>query len=174
MRQYTLYLNTKTSSGFLTPIDKTNLNSVRWNINWNSIFPTSMNAIRFLNNNAKCHIKAQLVSSSGTGITWANQKGTLRIGGLVSNSQNPLNGVFLGVVKPVVSPIVATDWYLECDTTQTLGVEINIPINNNILVGLYNDAGNPMTNALEYELILHFEIEDDDNETKYLTNANNI
>jgi hypothetical protein len=171
MRQYTLYLNTKTTSGNLTPTDKSNLNCVRWSVNWNSIFPTSMNAIRFLNNNAKCRIKAQFISAAGTGITWANQKGTLRIGGLVSSSQNPVNSVVLGVVRPVVSPIVGTDWYLECDTTQTLGIEISIPTNSNICVGLYNDAGNPMTNALEYEIILHFEIEDDDSETKFLTIA---
>jgi hypothetical protein len=174
MRQYSLYLNTKTTTGYLTPVDKSNLNNVKWSVNWNNVFPTSMNAIRFLNNNSKCRIKVQLVSASGTGFTWAANKGTVRIAGLVSSSQNPVNGVVLGVVKPVVSPIVGTDWYLECDTTQTLGVEINIPSNTYIVVGFYNDAGTLMTNALEYEMILHFELEDDDTESKYLTNSNTV
>lgn len=169
MRLYSLYLNTKTTSGYLTPTDKSNLNCVRWSINWNSIFPTSMNSLRLLNNNAKCRIKAQFISAAGTGITWANHKGTLRIGGLVSNSQNPINGVLLGMIKPVVSPTVNTDWYLECDTTQTAGIEINLPTNTNICVGLYNDSGVAMTNALEYEIILHFELEEDDTESRFLT-----
>jgi hypothetical protein len=128
-----------------------------------------MNSLRLLNNNAKCRIKAQFISAAGTGITWANQKGSLRIGGLVSNSQNPISGVLLGMIKPVVSPTVGTDWYLECDTTQTAGIEINLPTNNNICVGLYNDSGVAMTNALEYELILHFELEEDDTESRFLT-----
>jgi len=170
MRLYTLYLNTKTTTGFLTPTDKSNLNCVRFSVPWESVFSTSMNAKRYLNNNAKCRIKAQFVSAASAGITWANQKGTLRIGGLTSSSQNPTNGVVLGVVKPVISPIVNTDWYLECDTTQSQGVEISIPSNNNICIGLHNDSGAPMTNALEYEIILHFELEDDDNETMYITN----
>jgi hypothetical protein len=130
-----------------------------------------MNAKRYLNPNSKCRIKAQFISAASTGITWANHKGTLRIGGIATSSQNPTSGVILGVIKPVVSPIVNTDWYLECDTTQSQGVEISIPINSNICIGLYNDAGTAMSNALEYELILHFELEDDDSETKYITNA---
>ena len=170
MRLYTLYLNTKTTTGFLTPTNKSNLNCVYFSVPWESVFSTSMNSKRYLNTNSKCRIKAQLVSASSTGITWANQKGTLRIGGLTSSSQNPTNGIILGVVKPVVSPIVSTDWYLECDTTQTAGIEISIPTNNNICIGLYNDAGTAMTNSLEYEIILHFELEDDDTESRYITN----
>jgi hypothetical protein len=170
MRLYTLYLNTKTTTGFLAPTNKSNLNCVYFSVPWESVFPTSMNAKRYLNNNSKCRIKAQFVSAASTGITWTNQKGTLRIGGLASSSQNPTSGVILGVVKPVVSPIVATDWYLECDTTQSQGVEISMPTNNNICIGLYNDSGAAMTNALEYEVILHFEIEDDDSESRYIMN----
>jgi len=170
MRIYSLYLNTKTTSGFLKPIDTGNLNCYRWLVNWETVFPTSMNAKRYLNTNAKCRVKAQLVSTSAAGITWAANKGTVRIGGLTSISQNPLNGVLLGIVKPVISPIVNTDWYLEMDTTQTAGVEISIPSNANICVGFYNDAGIAMANVQEYELILQFELEDDDTESRYITN----
>lgn len=170
MRLYTLYLNTKITTGFLAPTNKTNLNCVYFSVPWESVFPTSMNAKRYLNPNAKCRIKAHLVSAASSGIIWANHKGTLRIGGMVSNSQNPTNGVILGVVKPVVSATSTSNWYLECDTIATDGIEISIPTNNNICIGLYNDAGNAMSNSLEYELILHFEIEDDDSETKYMTN----
>jgi hypothetical protein len=170
MRNYTLYLNSKTTSGFLKPIDTGNLNCYRWLVNWETVFSTSMNAKRYLNKNAKCRVRAQFVSAAVVGITWANNKGTLRIGGLTSISQNPINGIVLGVVKPVVSPIVNTDWYLECDTTQSQGIEISIPSNTNICVGLYNDAGNAMVNVPEYEIILHFELEDDDTESRYITN----
>jgi len=172
MRLYTLYLNTKTTNGFLAPTNKANLNCVYFSVPWESVFATSMNAKRYLNNNAKCRVKAQFVSAASAGITWANQKGTLRIGGMVSSSQNPTSGVILGIVKPVISPIVNTDWYLECDTSQTAGVEIAIPTNSNICIGLYNDAGNAMTNALEYEIILHFELEDDAKESDFINNQN--
>lgn len=172
MRLYTLYLNTKTTSGILAPTNKSNLNCVYFSVPWESVFSTSMNAKRYLNNNAKCRIKAQLVSAAAVGITWANQKGTLRIGGMVSSSQNPTNGVILGVVKPVINPTLNTQWYLECDTTQTAGIEISIPTNSNICIGLYNDAGIAMTNALEYEVTLHFEIEDDATESDFINNHN--
>jgi len=172
MRLYSLYLNTKTTSGFLTPTNKANLNCVYFSVPWESVFATSMNAKRYLNNNAKCRVKVHFVSAASAGITWTNQKGTLRIGGMVSSSQNPTNGVVLGVVKPVLSPTVNTDWYLECDTTQSLGIEIAIPTNSNICIGLYNDAGVAMTNALEYEVILHFELEDDDTESDFINNQN--
>jgi hypothetical protein len=171
MRLYTLYLNTRTSSGPLAPFDKTNLNCVRWNINWNSVFPTSMNAVKLVNNNAKCRIKVQFISDASTAPTWPNQKGTLRVGGLVSNSQNAINGVLLGAVKPTQDPSDSTRRYLECDTTQAQGVEINLPSNMSICVGLYNSTGDAMTTSLEYELILHFELEDDDSESRYITNV---
>ena len=172
MRLYTLYLNTKTTTGILAPTNKSNLNCVYFSVPWESVFSTSMNAKRYLNTNAKCRVKAQFVSAASAGITWAAQKGTLRIGGMVSSSQNPTSGVILGVVKPVVSPIVNTDWYLECDTSQTAGVEISVPTNSNICIGLYNDAGVAMTNALEYEVILHFELEDDSTESIFINNQN--
>jgi hypothetical protein len=168
MRTYSLYLNTKSTNTFLKPTNKTNLNSVSFNVDWATLFPTSANATRLLNTNSKCKLKAHLISAASTGITWANQKGTLRINGLATTSQNPVNGVILGYVYPVVSPIVSTDWYLECDTTQSIGVEISIPTNPNITVSLFNDSGNAMTNSLEYELILHFEFEDDDTESVFI------
>jgi hypothetical protein len=165
MRIYTLYLNTRTATpNLLAPVDKTNLNCVKWNINWNSLFPTSMNAVRLINNTSKCRVKAQLISDASTTPAWATQKGTLRISGFSTSSQNPVSGVLLGSVKPVVNPTDATQRYLECDTTQTAGVEINLPNTMSINVCLFNSSGDAMANALEYELILHFELEDDDNE----------
>lgn len=173
MRTYSLYLNTKSTNTFLKPTNKTNLNSVSFQVDWATLFPTSSNVTRLLNNNSKCKLKAHLISEANTGITWANQKGTLRINGLATTNQNPVNGVILGYVYPEVSPTDSTKWYLECDTTQSIGVEISIPSNPNITVSLFNDTGTAMTNALEYELILHFEFEDDDTESRFI-NAKQI
>lgn len=173
MRTYTLYLNTKTTTGFLRPTDKTNLNCVRWNVDWASLFPTSTNATRLLNNNAKCRVKAYLVSAASAAPTFSAQKGTLRISGLASSSQLGSNGgVILGYIIPVANPTTAGQYYLECDTTQSIGVEINVPSNPNICVGMFDDAGVATINALEYELILHFELEEDDQETRYIMNSN--
>lgn len=173
MRTYSLYLNTKATNTFLKPTNKTNLNSVSFQVDWATLFPTSANATRLLNNNSKCKLKAHLISEANTGITWANQKGTLRINGLATTSQNPVNGVILGYVYPVTSSTDSTKWYLECDTTQSIGVEISVPSNPNITVSLFNDTGAAMSNTLEYELILHFEFEDDDTESRFI-NAKQI
>jgi hypothetical protein len=173
MRVYTLYLNTKTSSGFFKPTDKSNLNCVRWNINWDTLFPTSTNSTRLLNPNSKCRVKARLISAPGAAPAFSTHKGTLRISGLASTSQNVNGaGVVLGYILPVANPTNAGQWYLECDTTQSIGVEISQPNNPNICVGMYDDAGVATTNALEYELILYFELEEDDQETRYNTNQN--
>jgi hypothetical protein len=142
-------------------------------VDWGSLFPTSTNATRLLNNNAKCKVKAHLVSASSAAPVFSTHKGTLRISGLATSSQNPVNGVLLGYIIPVANPTTAGQWYLQCDTTQSVGVEISVPSNPNICVAMIDDTGTVGTvNALEYELILHFELEDDDTETKYNTNAN--
>ena len=38
VKVYSLYLSTLTASGPYAPVNKSNLASVQWSINWNSIF----------------------------------------------------------------------------------------------------------------------------------------
>lgn len=167
-RYYSVYLNTKTASGPLKPDNKSNLANVTFSVNWNTVFPTSTNFTRLINNNAKCILRAHLVSEVGA-LTWANNKGTLRISGIGSSSQYSLGtGVILGITKPQDDPVGAT-FYHELDTTQGVGQEISIPTQSTICVCFVKDDGVTLqTNVPEYELLLQFELEDNDAENLIL------
>jgi hypothetical protein len=167
-RYYSVYLNTRTATGQLKPIDKTNLALVRWEVNWNDVFPTSIYTTQLINNNAKCKLRVQLVSESNANLTWAANKGTLRISGIPTIAQYGLtSGLVLGITKPVVVPAGGA-YYLELDTTQTMGQEVSIPNQSSIVVSLLQADGTLQTNVAEYELLLHFEFEDNDTENMIL------
>lgn len=168
-RYYSVYLNTKTTSGPLKPTSVANLANARWDINWNTVFPTSINTTQLINNNAKCKLRAQFVSDSTASLTWAANKGTLRIGGIPSISQYSLgSGLVLGIIQPVVIPAGGA-YYLQLDTTQGVGQEISIPTQSSICVCLLQSDGISMqANVPDYELVLHFEFEDDDKENMIL------
>lgn len=167
-RYYSVYLNTKTASGPLRPTDKTNLANVTFNVNWNTVFPTSTNFTRLINNNAKCKLRVQMLTETSA-LTWATNKGTLRISGIGTSSQYSLGtGVILGMTQPKDEPVGAS-FYLEIDTTQTIGQEISIPTQSTICVCFVRDDGVTLqSNVGEYELLLHFELEDNDTENLIL------
>lgn len=108
---------------------------------------------------AKMRIRAQLVSTSSASLTWAANKGTLRISGLGTVSQNMENGVILSAVQPAAVPAGGA-YYLQCDTTQSVGQEVTFPSSSELCLCFVNDIGNPMVNVPEYECTLHFEIEE--------------
>jgi len=159
MRYLSYYLNTQSSNSQSKPYDKTNLANCSFNVAWASLFRNARVVLD--KRDVKCRLRVQFISQQNTSITHANNVGTIRIN-LGSSSQNATFGTVIGVVKPVLSATTASNFYLECDTTSTQGVEVNVPVDQtNLNVRLYTGAEALQANVPEYEMILHFELEDE-------------
>jgi len=147
---YGLYLSTNTGIKSLQPYDKSNLNNVKWNINWKEIFGSAT---------GKCNVRVKVVSASATNLTFANNIGSVRAS-FASNYQNSTNGFNLGCVLPVLDNTSATanTTYLDCDTRATKGITMIIPTtNNDFTISFLNSSEGVMTNVPEYQIWLYFD-----------------
>jgi hypothetical protein len=162
MRYLSYYLNTQSSNNQAKPYDKANLANCSFNVAWAALFRNSRDLLD--KRDVKCRLRVQFISQQNTSITHPNNVGTIRLN-LGSSSQNTNFGTIIGFTTPVVSATTASNFYLTADTTSTPGVEINIPVDvTNLNVRLYNSAETLQVNVPEYEMILHFEIEDEKDE----------
>jgi hypothetical protein len=147
---YGLYLSTNTSINSLKPVDKTNLNRVKWTINWKEIFGSK---------EGECRIRVKLVSNSATNLVWNDNVGSVR-GSFSSNYQNSNNGFNLGSVIPVLDNTAANSSYLDCDTRASKGISMVIPkTNTEFSLQFLNSAENAMVNVPEYQIWLYFDVE---------------
>ena len=148
---YGLYLSTNTNTTSLKPYNKTNLNNVKWNINWKEVFGSKV---------GECNVRVKVVSVSNTNLTWGNNIGSIRAS-FASNYQNSTNGFNLGSIQPLLDNTSATanKTYLDCDTRDTIGVTMNIPItNNDFFITFLNDSESLMANVPEYQIWLYFDV----------------
>jgi len=148
---YGLYLSTNTNITSLKPYNKTNLNNVKWNINWKEIFGSKV---------GECNVRVKVFSASNTNLTWGNNIGSVRAS-FASNYQNSTNGFNLGSIQPILDNTSATanTTYLDCDTRDTIGVTMNIPTtNNNFSITFLNDSESLMANVPEYQIWLYFDV----------------
>jgi hypothetical protein len=148
---YGLYLSTNTSVNSLKPVNKSNLNNVRWSINWSEIFG---------NKEGECHVRIKLISVCGN-INWTDNVGSVRAS-FTSNHQNSTNGFNLGCVIPVLdtSSISILNTYLDCDTRNTIGASMIIPkANTDFSITLLNANETAMSNVPEYQVWLYFDTE---------------
>lgn len=156
---FTLYLSTQTPVGSLyAPIDETNKSIVSWNINWNALY----GGVAFSGPERFARVKFQLSSLSQNAIyTWAANSGVLAIQGLGNQYSNSQNGLTLGAIYPIDTPLAtATAAVMTGDTLQTGGVFMSLPYGNApITVLLLDRTGALMPNMLDYQLILQFEME---------------
>ena len=157
-RYISYYLNTQSSSGLSSaPVDKTALARCKWNVRWQDVF---RNCTELMGNPlAKMRLRVQLISAGSASLSWAANKGTLRMVGLGTVSQNMENGVVLGVVQPIAVP-AGGSYYLQCDTTQSVGQEVTFPSSSDFSLYFVNDLGNTMVSVPDYECVLHFEVEE--------------
>ena len=88
---YGLYLSTNTNTTSLKPYNKTNLNNVKWNINWKEGFGSKV---------GECNVRVKVVSVSNTNLTWGNNIGSIRAS-------------FANMFKPTVSLYSRTLIYLK-------------------------------------------------------------
>ena len=149
---YGLYLSTNSNIKSLQPYDKTNLNNVKWNLNWKEIFGSV---------EGECRVRIKVVSQSATNLTWSDNTGSIRAS-FASNYQNSTNGFNLGSIQPLLDNTSSTPnkTYLDCDTSNSNGVSMIIPkTNNNLIINFLNSNENYMVNVPEYQIWLYFDVE---------------
>ena len=148
---YGIYLSTITGDSW-KPVDKTNLNNVKWSINWREIFGSKEGEYK---------VRIKLFSASNKNLTWANNVGSVRAS-FSSNYQNSTNGFNLGSVNPVLDNTTGTanTCYLDCDTRATQGVSMIIPKTNaDFSITFFNASETAMVNVPEYQIWLYFDVE---------------
>lgn len=156
MKVLSLYLSTQSTGTKYTPYDKSNLANVKWNINWRDIFN------EYIDRNVDCRVKCSLISSSSSTLTTSNNFGTVRAN-FSSVYGNVTNGFVLGMPILRTSVDGAGYYYVELDTIQTSGKSIIIPSSNFFNIQfLRPDENTLMSNIPEYQIILDFEIDVDD------------
>ena len=147
---YGLYLLTTGATN--KPYNKSNLNNVKWNINWKEIFGSET---------GECNVRIKLVSASATNLTFANNIGSVRAS-FASNYQNSTNGFNLGSIELKLVSTIATPitTYLECNTIDSKGVTMIIPTtNNNITISILNANETLMASVVDYQIWLYFDVE---------------
>jgi hypothetical protein len=146
---YITYTYNAPSSKY-TPINKYNLNSMTWAVNWREIFG---------NRNGECRCKVRIISNSSNNLTWLNNVGSIRAS-FSSSTSNNTNGVNIDFVRPQ-SDFISTQSYIDCDTTTSDGITILIPTsNNNLSLYLLNSTESPMLNVPDYQIWLYVEVDD--------------
>lgn len=154
-RIYSLYLSTLISSGAYK-CDKTNLASCKWNIDWNTIFPTDTNG-------KDCIVRFKLLSKdvATSTMSFDGNLGTVRAN-FSSVYQNCFNGVILGLLTLLESADTTTDNILTADTlTNATGVRIKVPNGNsffNIFLMDMTETLLTSANITDYQIEFNFEI----------------
>jgi hypothetical protein len=148
---YGLYLSTNTGIKSLQPVNSTNLNNVKWNVNWREIFG---------NREGECRVRVKVTSASATNITWSANVGSVRAS-FASNYQNSTNGFNLGAILPQLDTTTTTPntSYLDCDTRATTGVSMIIPkTNTDLIITFFNANETAMANVPNYQIWLYFDV----------------
>jgi hypothetical protein len=141
----------------IVPINKTNLNNVSWNIDFNSLFRGQQMK------HQNCRVRFQLNSN-----TWAASSTDWNdyLGYLSANLQSQYNaattiGTFLGVVSPQDSPTTGTSVHVySVSTLEQHGVDIIAPTNVQTLTLQFvnDDSLTLITTIPEYTILLQFEL----------------
>ena len=148
---YGLYLSTNSNISSLKPYNKTNLNNVKWNINWKEIFGGVV---------GECNVRVKVISASNSNLTWGNNVGSIR-SSFASNYLNSTNGFNLGAIQPLLDSTSSTanTTYLDCDTRDTIGVTMIIPTTNtDFSITFLNSSESLMSNVPEYQIWLYFDV----------------
>lgn len=160
---YTLYLSTISSSSPAgnqsVPVDKTNLNNVTWNINFDELFRQDNHTYKH------CRVRYNLMSTSWTAVSsdWETY-----LGYLTCNLPSPYQstgtyGTVLGPTLAADCPTTGTTTHcMMVNTTSENGVDIIVPYNNQAFTLTFNRAdlssGLRISNIYDYQIILYFEL----------------
>ena len=151
---YISYTNNSSPTKY-TPINKTNLSQMKWNINWREIFG---------NRNGECRVRVRFISSSSTSLNWQQNIGSLRAT-FQSTCSNSNSGFNLGCIRPQsdFTSSTANTTYLDLDTTQANGSTIIIPnTTSDFYISILDSSEQPMVNIPDYQIWLLFDTDDED------------
>lgn len=154
-KTYSVYLTTQAATGSqYAATDKTNLACVTWNINYDQIFNSNTNKP------AKVRFVLRSLSQNAV-LTWAANLGTLRAQGLSTAFSNSQNGLLLGEVYPLDTPLAtATAAIMYGDSTSTIGASTIIPTGYQPLkLTFLGDDEALQTNILDYQIVLYFDVD---------------
>lgn len=143
------------------PVDRSNLSSVKWCLNWDEIFRGQNQKYKY------CRLRAKLLSSSFTAnvTDWDTYLGylTCNIPSLTSGF-----GTYGTVIAPVTAqdvPTTASTHYIYADTTNEPGIDIMVPTGNNDFILTFNrmdlSSGLRTSNIYDYQVFLYFELYDE-------------
>jgi hypothetical protein len=154
VKVYSLYLSTLTTSGPYAPVDKSNLASVQWSINWNSLFG--------ITTTDKCRVKFYFNSQSSGSYDWDTDTASFRCS-FSGNKNNNTNFTNIGPVHPANDPVSGVVHRLYGNTMDWgIGIEINIPKDNQIFyTNLQQMNGNLVSGFVdEWECWWVFEVDE--------------
>jgi hypothetical protein len=155
MKTYSLSLSTliSTSNQNISLIDKTNLASVKWFVNWGQFF-------KYEDYGKSCRIKVRLYTKKSTTMTHDANLGFLTCS-LPSTNCNMLNGSVLGQTLLYPQGASTTEFYIYVDTLQENGLQSSIPSQaGDLTINFINISGGAQTNIQDYIASMTFEIDD--------------
>jgi len=165
MPVYSLYLSTISTTPVgnqATPIDRSDLGNVSWNINWDEFF-------RYENTKySKCRVRVHLLMRSWTAVVtdWNTYMGYLSCN--LSSAQGGYGqyGTLIAPVYPIDNPTTTTTSHVMLiNTLSDVGVDVNVPTGFQNFTLSFNSAdlarGAKIANLNDYQCVLSFELYDD-------------
>lgn len=165
MRTFNLYLSTmltSPTSNYVIPVNKSNLSSVTWNVDFENLF-------RGWNKKYKrCTLRFFLNTTSWAAVAtdWETFNGYLTCNLPSVAGSSTVNGTMLGLVYPADCPTTGTATH--CMSVSTLGnqqgVDIMMPQGvQNVTLQFYRDADVAagttfMANMVDYQIQILFEL----------------
>ena len=142
MKTYSLYLSTWSGKNV---VNKTNLNNVIFNVNWDEIF-----------GDLKGVTNVRLRMNTGSGSFLDTQNGSLRAS-FSSNYTNTNYGVNIAPI--LITQLTSTINVLLSDTFYTNGLSINIPKGNGqFTISFLDRSENLMSGVPEYQIWFYFDV----------------
>lgn len=165
MRTHNLYLSTQVTSpanNLIVPVNKSNLANVTWQVNFRELFGNDYG--KYKRTVVRAHLISEKWAASNTDTN--TRSGYLAVNLPSSSNSTTTIGTSLMLVYPSFS--VTLDQQLAYYNVSSLadvnGVDIVRPMENQFINVMFinNDAMTAMTSVPEYQLLLQFELSDED------------